>query len=98
MDFSFLNVNITQLLIVITVLISWICFSNAKLMAALIMNPWTITRQHQYYRFLTSGFIHKDFQHLFFNMFSFYFFGMTIERDFHYLFGALAVPYFIALY
>jgi membrane associated rhomboid family serine protease len=98
---DFLNphyLTVTNILIGITVIISWSCFNNQKLMQALMMNPYLITTRNQYYRFLTSGFIHKDTQHLFFNMFSFYFFGTMTERDFHSLFGSLSVPYFIILY
>ena len=92
------QMSLVQLIMIITVLVSLATFGNARLMAALMMNPWTILREKQYYRFITSGFIHKDFQHLFLNMFSFYFFGMVIERDFHATFGGLAAVYFAALY
>ena len=62
------------------------------------MNPYSIDRKQQYYRFVTSGFIHKDHIHLLWNMLSFYFFGTAIERQFYNLFGAAGSVYFIALY
>jgi membrane associated rhomboid family serine protease len=93
-----LMISISYIIIGITVLISWVAFSSPTLMQGMMMNPYLITTRQQYYRFLTSGFIHRDFTHLFFNMFSFYFFGTIIERDFQYLFGGLGGVYFIALY
>lgn len=62
------------------------------------MTPYHINHQKQYYRFITSGFIHKDHIHLLMNMFSFYFFGRVIESVFAELFGSLGGVYFIVLY
>lgn len=80
MDFS--SAPITFSLIAINVVMSLIGFSNADFKEKALMWPYEIKRQHQYYRFITSGFIHADFVHLFFNMFSFYFFGTAIEYYF----------------
>lgn len=44
-----------------------------------LLTPYWIERRNEYYRFITSGFIHKDYQHLIFNMISFYFFGYIAE-------------------
>jgi membrane associated rhomboid family serine protease len=63
------------------------------------MNPYMITKRSQYYRLVTSGFLHKDHIHLLFNMFSFYFFGEAMEQIFQYIFGSvMGSIYFIALY
>jgi len=51
--------------------------------------PHTIKREKQWDRFITSGFIHKDYIHLLFNMFTFYFFGGVVERLFAYSFGPI---------
>mgnify|MGYP000032276954 FL=1 len=63
-----------------------------------MMNPYSTHRRNQYYRFVSSGFVHKDHMHLLWNMFSFYFFGMAIERQFSAMFGQTGGLYFIALY
>jgi membrane associated rhomboid family serine protease len=89
---------ITYSLIAITVAASFYAWSNPLLLAKLMMNPHAIEHKRQYYRFLTSGFIHKDHMHLFFNMFSFYFFGLSIEVVFHDIFGSTGDIYFILLY
>lgn len=62
------------------------------------MNPYRIQRQNQYYRFITSGLIHKDHIHLLFNMFSLYFFGVAIESIFKIAFGEFGWVYYVALY
>jgi membrane associated rhomboid family serine protease len=89
---------ITFILIGITVAISFLTFNRPALKAALMMNPYHIRKQGQYYRFITSGFIHQHHMHLLINMFSFYFFGTAIEQIFGYLFGAAGAIYYIALY
>jgi membrane associated rhomboid family serine protease len=68
----------TLILIILTVLLSFSAFNNQKLYGDLILYPPAVNRG-QYYRFLTSGFIHADIQHLLFNMLTLYFFGTAIE-------------------
>ncbi len=69
----------TIILIIVTALISVTSFKNQKVYNDLILYPPAINRG-QYYRFLTSGFIHADIQHLLFNMLTLYFFGDAIEQ------------------
>lgn len=90
--------TITYTLIGITVLISMYAFNNEGVLRGFMMNPYMITSRNQYYRFLTSGFIHRDHMHLLLNMFSFYFFGGAIEQVFRILFGDWGGVYFILLY
>jgi len=73
-------------------------FNHEGILRGFMMNPYMITSRNQYYRFLTSGFIHRDHMHLLFNMFSFYFFGGAIEQVFKVLFGEWGGVYFILLY
>ena len=77
MDFSLYPV--TLLLIAANVIFSVIGFSNQEMMNKTIMWPYRVKRENQYYRFITSGFLHADWMHLFFNMFTLYFFGRNIE-------------------
>lgn len=69
----------TIILIVLTGLISFGAFNNHDLYRNLILYPPAINRG-QYYRFVTSGFIHADLQHLLFNMLTLYFFGSVMEQ------------------
>jgi len=90
--------NATNILIGITVVISFYAFNNQKVMQDLIMNPYVISNRKQYYRFLTSGFIHGDHMHLIFNMVSLYFFGPVVDMLFGMLFGSIGTAYYVALY
>ena len=68
----------TLLIILITLAISFIAWQQRNVMNRLIFNVSAI-KHGQYDRFLTHGFIHKDGMHLFFNMFTLYFFGRNVE-------------------
>lgn len=89
---------ITYILIGITVAISLYAFKEQSVLQRFIMNPYHISKRGQYYRFISSGFVHNDHMHLIFNMFSLYFFGRAVEMVFAYIFGSTGAIYFIALY
>ena len=76
---------ITYLIIGITVVLSFICFSNRELFMKLAFIPYRTIRNHEYYRIVTHGFIHADMTHLLVNMFTFWSFGLYIERTFRYM-------------
>jgi membrane associated rhomboid family serine protease len=82
----------------LTVLVSFAAWNNQNLMLRLIMNPYTVHKRNEWYRFVTSGFIHKDHMHLILNMFSLYFFGRAVEQVFAFVFGQAGSIYFIVLY
>lgn len=90
--------SITIILIGITVTISFYSFNKHELLQRLMLNPYLVKTQGQYFRFITSGFIHKDHSHLLWNMFSFYFFGTAVEYYFNSLFGKSGVYYYVILY
>lgn len=83
-------------IIVITCLISIPAFNNGKMVDDLSMWPYMVKERNQYYRFITSGFVHGDFMHLGFNMLTLYFFGSGIENAFALLFGSKL--YFLFFY
>ncbi len=76
---NFQDYPVTIGLIVANVIFSLIGFSNAALVDKTIMWPYRVARENQYIRFITSGFLHADFIHLFFNMFTLFFFGANLE-------------------
>lgn len=90
--------SVTLIIILVTVAISLAAWNNPALMDRLIMNPYRVSSRGEYYRLLTSGFLHADWGHLFFNMLSLYFFGVLIERIFSALFGAGGPIYLVAFY
>lgn len=66
-------------LIIITVIVSLIAFSNQKVMNRLIFWPPAM-QKGQFDRFITHGFVHADGAHLLFNMITLFFFGSAIEN------------------
>ena len=90
--------ELTIIIIVVTVAISVGAFNNPSLLSRWMFNAFYIKNANQYYRFLTSGFIHKDWMHLLFNMFTLYFLGRGVEVYFQYIFGSSGGTYFITLY
>ncbi|GAB3635175.1 rhomboid family intramembrane serine protease [Hymenobacter arcticus] len=71
--------NPILILIGLTVAVSAYAWSNDELMRAWILEPYTMARaKGQWYRFLTSGFLHADWMHLLFNMYAFYSFGPIV--------------------
>jgi len=85
---------ITLIIIAITCVVSFMAFSNRRLMDDLIMWPPPIDRQHAYYRLVTYGFIHADFQHLLFNMLTLFFFGRQMEPFYASQLGVLGFALF----
>lgn len=74
---------VTIMLIAANVIFSLIGFSNRTLMDKTILWPYYVKRKNEWYRMITSGFLHADFVHLFFNMFTLYFFGRNMEMLFN---------------
>jgi membrane associated rhomboid family serine protease len=70
---------VTFLIILATGVISWLGFRDRYLVEKYIFRPEDILARKQYYRLITSGFLHGDWQHLLFNMISLFFFGPLIE-------------------
>src|SRR6185437_6094806 len=44
------------------------------------LRPYLIARRSDYWRLLTSGFVHADIAHLLFNLITFYSFAFALER------------------
>ena len=74
-----MELTITLVIILLTTLISLTAMNNEKIINDLIFWPPMIQKRKQYYRFVTSGFLHADFGHLAFNMITLYFFGRVME-------------------
>lgn len=70
---------ITLLIIAITVVVSLVALNTPRVMDRLILWPPAIDRRKQYDRLVAYGLVHADFMHLFFNMFTLYFFGRQVE-------------------
>ena len=69
----------TLIIIIATCVISISAFSNHQVMDRFLFWPYYIKRKNEFWRFISCGFIHADYLHLAFNMFTLYFFGRYIE-------------------
>ncbi len=76
-------IDTTLIIIIVTSVISLITFNDSSRKYAFLMNPYQIVHGKQYYRMLTSGFLHADYMHLILNMLTLYFFGATVEAYFN---------------
>jgi membrane associated rhomboid family serine protease len=81
---------VAWVIFIITIVTSLITFSNRAMHARLMLHPYSVTRGHNVYTIITSGFIHADWMHLIFNMVSYFFFAFSLEQNLgHWQFGLL---------
>jgi len=81
----------TVLIIIATGVISVLAFKDGALRDRLIFSPQAILANREYYRTVTSAFLHADWQHLFFNMVSLGLFGQIMEP-------AIGIGRFVLIY
>ncbi|KXX68088.1 rhomboid family intramembrane serine protease [Flammeovirga sp. SJP92] len=79
--------NLTLILIILNVGISYYAWQKPALLDKMMMQPYLVQKQNQWYRFVSSAFVHGSWMHLFFNMFTLLFFGSNIDRLFSQLLG-----------
>ena len=67
------------LLIVVTVVVSWLGFQHREIEEKYIFHPASILAGKEYYRLVTCAFLHAGWWHLGLNMVSLYSFGPAVE-------------------
>ncbi|MEY4610826.1 MAG: hypothetical protein RL246_1145 [Bacteroidota bacterium] len=92
------SISICWVIMGVTALVSMAAWQRDSWMETMMMSPSRIAAHGEYWRFLTSGFIHADFTHLFFNLFSFYFFGTQLEYIFSVIFPGFGPWVFLVFY
>lgn len=92
------SISICWVIMGVTALVSMAAWQRDSWMETMMMSPSRIAAHGEYWRFLTSGFIHADFTHLFFNLFSFYFFGTQLEYIFSVIFPGFGPWVFFVFY
>ncbi|MFD2584892.1 rhomboid family intramembrane serine protease [Pedobacter vanadiisoli] len=86
---------VASIIFVFTIITSLYAFYDHSLYGKFMLHPYSVSRGHKVWTVITSGLIHADWTHLFFNMFTFMAFAFTLERLIgSFLFGLL---YLLAL-
>ena len=84
------NTPVASVIFLFTIATSLYAFYNEELYGKFMLHPYSVSRGQRVYSIITSGLIHKDWGHLFFNMLSYFFFAFTLERIIgHWQFGVL---------
>ena len=89
---------LTYLLLAITVLVSVKAFSDLSFRDKLMLNPYDVVHNKNWYRCFSHAFIHGDIMHLVFNMYVLYIFGEATEASFVYKYSNKGYLYFGMLY
>ena len=84
-----MGLSLTLILVIVTGFISYQAFENRTMKSKLLMHPVSVKNFGEYYRFLTSGFVHADWTHLIINMYVLYTFGEVIENFFNQIYGGM---------
>lgn len=86
----------TLIIVIFTALLSLSAFNNENLYHKLILWPRKMDSPGEYYRLLTSGFIHQDYMHLIFNMLALFIFGRNVEQ--FYMAYGIPIVLFMVMY
>ncbi len=90
--------NITLVIIIVTAIVSIVCFGNDTIAQKLVFNAWSISHRHEYWRIFSHALLHGGWGHLIVNMFVLYSFGNNVEVEFGLQYGANGRLYFLAFY
>ncbi len=88
----------TLILIIATAALSIPAFKNAELSFRAVFYPFRIKRFGEYYRFITSGFLHNNWMHLIVNMFVLYSFGPYLESFYTHYYGWKGRVFYLLFY
>lgn len=78
---EYLNVApVASVIFVFTIVTSLYAFYDNSVYGKFMLHPYSVSKGSNVYTLITSGLIHADWMHLFFNMFTFYAFAFTLER------------------
>lgn len=86
---------VASIIFVFTIITSLYAFYDHSIYGKFMLHPYSVSRGQNVYTLITSGLVHADWMHLFFNMFTFYAFAFALESSMGSLrFGIL---YFLGL-
>ncbi len=97
--------NPSVILTIITSAISIWAFQNRNVMNKLILSPYAVVHNKQWYRVISHAFIHANWTHLLFNMIALWSFGSVVVQYFRllvnvpdamrYLVGVQDIPFYV---
>lgn len=93
-----MSLNITNILVIATVLVSVVAFNDQRLYARLLFEPFVINARREWYRFFSHALVHANWPHLLVNMFVLFMFGRNVEALFTMITGRPAIVPFLLLY
>lgn len=83
---------VASIIFLFTIVTSVYAFNDQQIFGRFMLHPYTVSKGKKLYTYITSGLIHADWGHLFFNMFTFYFFAFKLEMMIgHWQFGLLYI-------
>lgn len=86
---------VASIIFLFTVITSIYAFNDNQLFGKFMLHPYSASKGRNLHTFITSGLIHADWMHLFFNMFTFVAFAFQLEQLIgHWQFGVL---YFVSM-
>lgn len=71
---------VAAIIFIFTIVTSIYAFNNDTLNGKFMLHPYSVAKGKNLYQLISSGFIHKDWSHLIFNMLSYYFFAFNLEK------------------
>ena len=89
---------ITIAIIIVTVIASYAAWNDSAAFEKYTFKPYAVVKYKEYFRFISSGFLHLDGNHLFFNMLTLYFFGPSLEAAFRANSGSNGWLFYLGLY
>jgi membrane associated rhomboid family serine protease len=95
-----MNLSITLIIIIITVVVSFYANSKPELYGKLLFNPYQVAHRKEWYRIFTHALIHdkNNIFHLIFNMYVLYSFGSAVENILLNNLRGLGIIYYIIIY
>ncbi|MFQ3577064.1 MAG: rhomboid family intramembrane serine protease, partial [Cytophagales bacterium] len=78
--------------------VSFYAWSNQEVFNSFAMKPYRVLKLNEWHRLITSGFIHVDYFHLFFNLYALYSFGQVTEKMFIFYLGEYGGIYMILFF
>lgn len=94
-----MTISITLIIIIITVIVTFVANGNPELYGKLLFNPYQVVHRKEWYRLLSHGFIHSrsNIFHLIFNMYVLYSFSF-VETEYKSYWPKLGLVFYIVLY